>query len=240
MKAMVLAAGRGERMRPLTDATPKPLLRAGGHPLIDYPLRALAAAGVREVVVNLSWHAAMLRDYLGEGGRYGLSIHVSDEGPVPLQTGGGIQRALAWLGEDPFLLVNGDVWTDYPLSSLVLPDGSLAHLVLVDNPPHHPQGDFSPGPDGHVREAGPRLTYAGVGLLHPGLFAGCGPGRFPLKPLLDRALSQGRLTAEYWRGHWLDVGTPARLAELDEALRRGKLLHPALAPAGGDGRSPAR
>jgi len=240
MKAMLLAAGRGERMRPLTDTVPKPLLRAGGHALIDYPLHALAAAGVRDVVVNLSWQAAMLRDYLGAGGRYGLSLHFSDEGPVPLETGGGIQRALAWLGEDPFLLVNSDVWTDHPLSSLALPEGSLAHLVLVDNPPHHPQGDFSPDPAGRVREAGPRLTYAGLGVLHPALFAGCGPGRFPLKPLLDRALSQGRLTADRWRGRWIDVGTPARLAELDAALRRGDLVHPALAAGAGDGGPRAR
>jgi MurNAc alpha-1-phosphate uridylyltransferase len=229
MKAMLLAAGRGERMRPLTDAMPKPLLAAGGHPLIDYPLHALARAGIREVVINLSWHGDQIRAYAGDGGRYGLALHYSEEGPVPLETGGGIFRALPGLGGDAFLLVNGDVWTDLPLESLQLPSGSLAHLVLVDNPRHHPGGDFALDERGRVVAAGQRLTYSGIAVIHPDLFANCRPGRFPLKPLLDTALAQGRLTGVRFGGCWLDVGTPERLAALDRDLRAGRLRHPALA-----------
>lgn len=229
MKAIVLAAGRGERMRPLTDATAKPLLRAGGHALIDYHLHALAAAGVREVVVNLSWQAAALRGHLGDGSRFGLALQFSDEGPVALEVGGGIHRALPWLGPGPFLVVNGDVWTDCPLAALSLPAGSKAHLVLVPNPDHHPRGDFALDAAGRVAGDGPRRTYAGVGLLVPQLFAGCAPGRFPLKPLLDRAAARGELTGEVYDGGWFDVGTPARLAVLDALLARGELSHPSLA-----------
>jgi len=232
MKAMLLAAGRGDRMRPLTDSTPKPLLAAGGHRLIDYPLHALARAGVGEVIINLSWHGEMIRAYAGDGGRYGLALHYSEEGPVPLETGGGIHRALAMLGGDAFLLVNGDVWTDLPLESLQLPSGSLAQLVLVANPAHHPDGDFALDADGRIVAGGPRFTYSGIAIIDPGLFAGCEPGRFPLKPLLDRARTAGRLTGTLWTGHWLDIGTPERLAALDRDLRSGRLRHPALAAAG--------
>jgi len=227
VKAMVLAAGRGERMRPLTDEMPKPLLQVGGRPLIDYHLMALAQAGVREVVVNLSWHGDRLRTHLADGSRYGLSIRFSEEGPVPLETGGGLHRALQWLGPGPFLVVNGDVWTDLSLASLALPPGSFAHLVLVPNPPQHPAGDFWLQPGGRVGAAGERGTYSGIGGFDPALFAGCAPGRFPLKPLLDRAQAQGRLSGEFWRGRWFDVGTPARLEALDEALRAGAIVHPA-------------
>lgn len=228
MKAMLLAAGRGERMRPLTDDVPKPLLHVGGRPLIEYHLLALAGAGIREVVVNLSWQAGKLRSYLGEGSRFGLALHLSEEGPVPLETGGGIQRALDWLGPGPFLVVNGDVWTDFPLGSLALPGGALAHLVLVPNPPQHPSGDFWLAPGGRIGHAGERGTYSGVAVFDPELFAGCRPGRFPLKPLLDRAREAGRLTGEFWRGHWHDVGTPQRLAALDAALLARDLVHPAV------------
>lgn len=228
MKAMLLAAGRGERMRPLTDSTPKPLLVAGGHRLIDYPLRALARAGIREVVINLSWHGEMIREHAGDGGRYGLALRYSEEGPVPLEAGGGIHRALELLGPDAFLLVNGDVWTDFPLEVLELPAGSLAHLVLVPNPEHHRSGDFALDARGRIVAEGERLTYSGIAILHPGLFRGCEPGKFPLKPLLDRALSAGRLTGTQFDGHWLDVGTPARLAALDRDLASGRLRHPAL------------
>lgn len=226
MKAMVLAAGRGERMRPLTDSLPKPLLEVGGRPLIDWHLLGLARAGIGEVVVNVSWQAAKLRAHLGDGSRFGLEVRVSDEGPVPLETGGGIQRALDWLGPGPFLVVNGDVWTDFPFVSLSRPEDSLAHLVLVPNPPQHPAGDFWLQPDGRVGHKGERGTYAGVALFTPELFVGCAPGRFPLKPLLDRAREAGRLSGEIWRGRWYDVGTPQRLAALDSALRSGELTHP--------------
>ncbi|MCU0975623.1 MAG: nucleotidyltransferase family protein [Steroidobacteraceae bacterium] len=227
MKAIVLAAGRGERMRPLTDDRPKPLLEAGGLALIDWHLHALADAGVREVVVNLAWQGARLREHLGSGERYGLAVTLSDEGPEALETGGGIHRALPWLGPGPFLVVNGDVWTDYPPGRLALPAGSWAHLVLADNPSHHPRGDFSLDPDGRLGRGEPRLTYAGLGAYHPDLFAACSAGKFPLAPLLDAAIVAGKATAEHHRGAWFDVGTPARLAELDGRLRRGELAHPA-------------
>jgi MurNAc alpha-1-phosphate uridylyltransferase len=232
MKAMLLAAGRGERMRPLTDSVPKPLLVAGGHRLIDYPLHALARAGVGDVIINLSWHGEMIRAYAGDGHRYGLALRYSEEGPVPLETGGGIHRALGMLGTAAFLLVNGDVWTDLPLESLQRPPGSLAHLVLVDNPAHNPGGDFALDSSGRVVADGRRLTYSGIAILDPALFAGCQAGRFPLKPLLDRAMEAGLLTGTRWTGSWLDVGTPERLAALDRDLRSGRLRHPALAVAG--------
>ncbi len=225
---MLLAAGRGERMRPLSDATPKPLLEAGGHPLVEYHLRGLAAAGVTEVVVNLSWLGGSLRAALGDGSRWGLAIRYSDEGPVALDTGGGIHRALDWLGPGPFLLVNGDVWSDLRLSTLALPAGSLAELVLVDNPPHNPRGDYGLAADGHVVATPPLLTYAGIAVIDPALFDGCQPGRYPLKPLLDAALAEGRLSGRQHRGAWSDVGTPERLAALDAALRSGRLQHPEL------------
>ena len=228
MKAMVLAAGRGERMRPLTDGCPKPLLRAGGHALIEYHLHALAAAGVSEAVINLSWQGHLIREFLGDGRRFGLLLRYSEEGPVPLETGGGIHRALALLGPAPFLVLNADVWTDHPLGGLALPEASLAHLVLVPNPAQHPAGDFALGAGGRIVADGACLTYAGIGVFAPELFGGCRPGRFPLKPLLDRALAAGRLTGTAWHGCWFDVGTPLRLEQLDRQLRLGEIRHPVL------------
>jgi MurNAc alpha-1-phosphate uridylyltransferase len=223
---MILAAGRGERMRPHTDEVPKPLLEAGGHALIEYHLHALGRAGVREVVINLAWRGGQIRAALGDGSRYGVRIDYSDEGPEALETGGGIFRALPLLGTAPFLVVNGDVWTDLDPGRLALPAGALAHLVLVPNPGHHPGGDFGLE-DGRVTTAAPLLTYAGIGVYDPRLFTGCTPGRFPLKPLLDRALAAGRLTGERYDGLWLDIGTPERLAALDRDLRSGAMRHPA-------------
>lgn len=218
MRAMILAAGRGERMRPLTDQLPKPLLEAGGHRLIEYHLAALARHGISEIVVNLSWLGERIREALGDGSRYGVSIRYSDEGPVAFGTGGGLFAALPLLGADPFLVVNGDVWTDLPFDALQRPAGSLAHLVLVPNPAHHPVGDLDLG-----------LTYSGVSVLDPQLFEVCRPGVFPLKPLLERAQSAGRLTSQRHAGAWTDVGTPERLAALDALLRLGKARHPVLA-----------
>jgi MurNAc alpha-1-phosphate uridylyltransferase len=237
---MLLAAGRGERMRPLTDETAKPLLRAGGHALIDYHLRALAAAGVTEVVINLSWQGERLREHVGDGAGFGLTVRFSDEGPVPLETGGGIHRALGWLGAGPFLVVNADVWTDFPLQSLGLPAGPLAHLVLVPNPAHHPAGDFALDAAGRVVATGPRLTYAGIGVFQAELFRDCRAGRFPLKPLLDSARERGLLSGQAWSGRWFDVGTPSRLAALDRSLRQGEFSHPAMTPSSGRARHPAR
>lgn len=220
MKAMILAAGRGERMRPLTDTCPKPLLEAGGRALIEHHLMALAAAGFRDIVINLAHLGARIPERLGDGARYGVSIRYSDEGPEPLETGGGILHALPLLGRERFLLVNGDVFMRLDFTVVRAPADSLAHLVLVANPPHHVQGDFALGADGRIVHEGPRLTYAGVGIYDPALFAGCAPGKFPLAPLLYRARDQGRLTGQRHDGAWLDVGTPARLAELDDRLRR--------------------
>jgi MurNAc alpha-1-phosphate uridylyltransferase len=225
---MILAAGRGERMRPLTEKLPKPLLEVGGHRLIEYHLASLVDLSVRDVVVNLSWHGDRIREAFGDGSEHGVSIRYSEEGPEPLGTGGGLFAALPLLGDAPFLVVNGDVWTDFPLRSLKAPDASLAHLVLVDNPEHHPGGDF--GLDGGGRAtAGPsKLTFSGVSMLDPRLFDGCEPGIFALKPLLDAALAQGRLSGQRHGGAWRDVGTPARLAALDADLRLGRAKHPVL------------
>jgi len=216
---MILAAGRGERMRPLTDHTPKPLLEAGGRALIEYQLEALAAAGVTELVINLSWLGEQLRARLGKGAPWGLLIHYLDEGPVALETGGGLLNALPLLGPEPFWVVNGDVYSDYPFAPRQLLPGQLGHLVLVPNPAHHPHGDFALE-QGLLQATGePRWTYSGIALLRPELFAGQAAGRFPLAPLLYAAAARGELGAEVYAGHWSDVGTPARLAELSRQLR---------------------
>ena len=218
-KAMILAAGRGERMRPLTDHTPKPLLEAAGRSLIGHHLVALAKAGVQEVVVNHAHLGAQIEAALGDGAAYGLRLRYSPEA-VALETGGGIFRALPILGPDPFVVVNGDVWTDFDLGDLRLAQSDLAHLVLVDNPAHHPAGDFVLEGD-RVRDAGgPRLTFSGIGVYRPALFDGCTAGRFPLAPLLRAAMAAGRVSGEHYRGRWVDVGTPERLAALDRDLSR--------------------
>jgi len=214
MKAMLLAAGRGERMRPLTDAVPKPLVPVGGRALIVWHLLALARAGIREVVINLSWLGAQLRDALGDGSKFGVSIAWSDEGPVPLETGGGIFHALRLLGPDPFLVVNADIWTDIDFGRLALEPDAHAHLVLIPNPPHHPRGDFGLEGDRVVNRETGRLTYTGVGVYSCEFFAGCTAGRFPLLPLLNRAIAAGRARGEVHRGEWCDVGTAERLASL--------------------------
>jgi MurNAc alpha-1-phosphate uridylyltransferase len=218
--AMILAAGRGERMRPLTDATPKPLLVAGGRRLIEHHLDALAQAGIRNVVINHAHLGAQIEATLGDGSAYGLRIRYSPEAEA-LETGGGIFRALPLLGAAPFLVVNGDVWTDCDLGHLRLGANDLAHLVLVDNPPHHPQGDFALQ-NGRLGVDGPvRLTFSGIGAYRPTLFDGCFPGRFPLAPLLRAAMVRGAVGGEHHTGRWMDIGTPERLAELDRLLGGG-------------------
>ena len=218
---MVLAAGRGERLRPLTDDTPKPLLVVRGKPLIAWHLEALARAGVREAVINVSWRGAQLRSALGDGAQFGLRIHYSDESAGALEVGGGIFNALPLLGAAPFLVVNGDTYTDIDFARLAIAAHSLAHLVLVPNPEHHPQGDFALR-DGAVEAVGePRLTYAGIGVFRPELFANRTPGRFPLLPLLQGAIAARRLGGERYDGKWTDVGTAARLAALNDLPHDG-------------------
>lgn len=213
MKAFILAAGRGERMRPLTDHMPKPLLCVRGKPLIEWHLEKLAAAGVRDVVINLGWLGEKIKAHLGDGARFGVCIAYSEEGWPALETGGGLHRALPLLGDAPFLLVNGDVFTELPFVLRDMPANALAHLVLVPNPAQHPAGDFALV-DGAVVDAAPRLTYSGIAMLHPQFFAGCAPGAFPLAPLLKRAIAASKVSGERYDGLWSDVGTPERLQAL--------------------------
>jgi MurNAc alpha-1-phosphate uridylyltransferase len=227
MKALLFAAGRGERMRPLTDATPKPLLDVGGKPLIAWHLERLAALGVSDVVINTSWLAEQFPPALGDGARWNLRIVYSYEGAEPLETGGGMLAALPLLGEEPFLLVNGDVWSDYDLARLPRTPSALAHLVMVDTAAHVPQGDFALDATGRLHAEGDaRLTYAGIGVFRPELLddwrrvIGAAPGadarppRFRLAPLLRAAMARGQVTGEHHHGAWTDVGTPERLAAL--------------------------
>lgn len=221
MKAMILAAGLGTRMRPLTDHCPKPLLKAGGKPLIAHHLERLAAAGIHEVVINVSYRAEQIMTALGQGDAFGLHIHWSEE-QSPLETGGGIHQALPLLGDSPFVLINGDVWSDLnPVQLGQLADTDLARLVMVDNPEHHPHGDFHLDAQGKLHGDGiPRLTYSGIALINPQLVASHAPGCFPLAPLLRDAMRQGRVSGHHHRGQWVDVGTPERLQALDNFLRQ--------------------
>jgi N-acetyl-alpha-D-muramate 1-phosphate uridylyltransferase len=216
---MVTAAGRGERMRPLTDTLPKPLAQVAGKPLIGYHLEALARAGIGDVVINLSWLADRVRTALGDGSAYGVRIHYSDEGPHALEVGGGIFNALPLLGPDPFLVVNGDTWTDMDFGRLALPADADALLVLVNSPPHLALGDFGLAREWIVERDTERFTYSGVGVYRPEFFAGCSPGKFPMLPLMKRAIAARRLRGELYRGEWYEIGTMKLLEELDVRLR---------------------
>lgn len=226
MKAMILAAGLGTRMRPLTDSCPKPLLRVANKALIDYHLEKLAAIGITEVVVNCSWLAEQVITHLDGGTRFGLRVLVSEE-EQPLETAGGIVKALPMLlaadgADEQFLLINGDVWADYDFAALCRRRTEAAHLVLIDNPEHHPEGDFYLTESDVVAEEGgdQRLTFAGISLWSTALFRGLAEGSRSLKSVLLGAMDQGRVTGEYFSGSWWDVGTPQRLAELDNYLAR--------------------
>lgn len=220
MRAMILAAGRGERMRPLTDTVPKPMIQAGGKPLIQYHVENLVAAGVTELVINYAHLGQQIEDHLGDGSQFGAAISYSPE-TAALETGGGILQALGKLGDKPFIVINADIWTDFPLQNLLKVKSSSAHLVLVDNPEHHAEGDFNLAPGRLLPEEtedSERLTFSGISLLHPKLFASCQPGAFPLAPLLKQAIVQGEVSGERFGGAWFDVGTPQRLQALQQYL----------------------
>ena len=218
MKAMILAAGRGERMRPLTDATPKPLLRIGGQMLLERQVHALAKAGIRQLVINHAHLGEQIVKALGDGSAYGVEIAYSPEPETALETGGGIFNALPLLGTEPFLVVNADIWTDYPFAGLPAGIDGLAHLVMVANPAHHPGGDFSLS-GGQLAQRGPAmLTFSGIGIYRPELFAGCTPGAFPLAPLLRTAMDAGQVSGEQYTGRWFDVGTPERLDAINRVV----------------------
>lgn len=228
MKAMILAAGLGQRMRPLTDKLPKPLLPVAGKPLLQYHFEALQRAGVRELVINLAYLGEKIREFAGDGSRFGLQVEYSPESE-PLETGGGVLRALPLLGDAPFLLINGDVWSDFNyanLATLNLPKTQLGHLLLVPNPAFHPQGDFAVGRDGVVLSDAadaPCFTFAGISLLRPELVADYARARekFPLVEALRAAIATRQLTAEVYEGAWSDVGTPERLTALEQRLHAG-------------------
>jgi MurNAc alpha-1-phosphate uridylyltransferase len=216
MKAMILAAGRGERMRPLTDYIPKPLLPVAGRPLIEYTVRQLVSAGFSEIVINHAHLGQQIENHLGDGRHLGALIHYSPEGEQGLETAGGIIHAMHLLGDDAFLVVNGDIATDFPFAQLRNLDLDLAHLILVDNPEHHPQGDFSLDNGGHVTEnSAPKFTFSGIGVYRPELFKHTPPGASKLAPLLRVAMAEQRVSGQTFAGFWMDIGTPQRLQELD-------------------------
>ncbi len=239
MKAMILAAGRGERMRPLTNNLPKPMLPVGGKPLLQHHVEALARAGIADLVINHSCFGKRIEAWFDDGAAFGVNIRYSPEGDSPLGTGGGIKRALPLLGNEPFLVINGDVWTDFPLETLKSARPDQAHLVLVANPAHHPQGDFVLQ-NGNVSDSGaPKHTFSGIGVYRPSLFKSvetalyrhslkngklsaqqdaASATHFPLAPLLRQAMQTQQVSGELYGGLWLDIGTPARLAQLEDYL----------------------
>lgn len=225
---MILAAGRGQRMRPLTDHTPKPLLKVNGHPLIVWHLRRLAAAGLTDIVINHAWLGEQIEQALGDGRQWDVRIQYSPESPA-LETAGGIARALPLLGNDPFLVINGDIWSDWPLQNignalraLKHDPKAMAHLVLVNNPEHHPSGDFALSGDGQITSDGPsKLTFAGIGIYRPALFASLDADTpAPLAPLLRQAMDASAVLGEHHTGQWIDVGTPERLGALSRLLAK--------------------
>ena len=255
LAAMILAAGRGERMRPLTDHTPKPLLQVGGKPLLQWHLEALSQAGFESVMINVAHLGAQIEQFVGDGSRWNLQVRFSQEPQGALETAGGIALARPWAGADChapdslFFVINADIWTDWPraqafeIAQQMRGSHALAHIVLVDNPPHHPQGDFELHADGSPRPlTGPRdddsviarsaqrdvaihpsLTFSGIGIYRPALFQDIKPGqRAALAPLLRQAMATGQCTASHYRGKWSDIGTPERLNEINSAMSEPK------------------
>lgn len=215
MICMILAAGKGERLRPVTESVPKALVEVRGETLLERHLRAVSQAGIDTVVINLGWLGEQIVDRVGSGAAYGLNVVYSPEGKHILETGGGIHRALPMLGDAPFLVVNADIYTEMPLPSLTLPPNDLGHLVLVPTPDYRERGDFGLDGDRVVNIGNPVLTFSGVAIYRPELFADCSPGRFPLAPMLRDAADAGRLGGTRYDGFWRDVGTPERLSELN-------------------------
>jgi MurNAc alpha-1-phosphate uridylyltransferase len=216
MKAMILAAGRGDRMRPLTDTIPKPLLKVAGKPLIQYTIENLVAAGFTELVINVAYLGQQIMQGLGDGSQFGASIVYSDEGAEGLETAGGIIQALLLLGTAPFLVVNSDVACDFPLAQLKQAPQGLAHLVMINNPEHHSQGDFGLSSDGKLTiEGEPKYTFSGIGVYHPELFANLPTGKLKLRPVLEQAMQKGLVSGEKFSGFWMDIGTQQRLQTLD-------------------------
>lgn len=215
MKAMILAAGRGERMRPLTDSTPKPLLPVAGKPMLQYTIEALVKSGFDNIVINLAYRGQQVKDALGEGSQFSAHIDYSEEGETGLETAGGIIHALPLLGTEPFLVVNGDVASDFDFAKLYNKPIDMAHLVLVNNPAHHADGDFGLQHDRVLASAAQQFTFSGIGLYRPELFAQTQPGKSKLAPLLRQAMQQGKVSGEHHPGFWMDIGTPERLKELE-------------------------
>jgi len=219
MRAMILAAGLGTRMGLLTDTTPKALLQAAGKPLLQFHLEALARSGFRDVVINHGRLGAQIEAMFGSGTAFGLTLHYSAEGEEPLETAGGIRRALPLLGHGPFLVVNADVWTDFEFASLVIRNPAAAHIVLVPNPDHHPNGDFALSGEKVIQSGASRLTYSGIGVYQPRLFQTLESDHAPLAPLLRGAIAAGEVTGQCHTGRWFDIGTPERLSRLNQLLK---------------------
>jgi len=220
MYAMILAAGRGERMRPLTDKVPKPLLEIAGKALIAYQIEALESAGVKNIVINTGHLGEQIQSELGTGSSFGVDILYSDEGEDILETAGGIVKALPLLGQDPFIVTNADIFTDFDYRSLPESLDSDAHIVLVNNPPHNPQGDFAIENGIIFKEGAKKLTYSGIGLYHPHFFRSLNPGRYPLAPMLYESAQAKRLSGQHFTGAWNDIGTPERLLEINSSLEK--------------------
>ena len=218
MKAMILAAGRGERLRPLTDACPKPLLPIGGKPIVEHSISALVNNGIKDIIINLSYKADLIKNALGNGQHLGAKLSYSDEGPEALETAGGILKALSFFEDQPFLVINGDIFTDYPYARLLARSINAAYLVMVPNPQHHLQGDFGLDGDLLISQAEQLLTFSGIGLYTPQLFSDLEPGRHPLGPLLRAAIKDRTVNGELYNGLWMDIGTVERYRQANEIL----------------------